>query len=72
MDVLLKGVGVVFIIPQGQWFFLWLPVGKTIVQRLLAKDNPCWELTINDLEIATYVSHPYFYLLMAPLDCIAT
>ena len=45
----------------------------TTVQKMLSKNNRDGNLTINDMELADYLTHIHIFLpLMAPLEHIAT
>ena len=56
--------------PSGKWFVWTFLVEKSTSQSFLTEDNPS---TINDLELADYVSHIHsFAPIMAPLDNIST
>ena len=72
-DTSLTGMGVICHSPIGQHFFWRLPAGRTTAQWLLSDANPGGDLVINDLELATYVTHQHIFApLMAPLEHIKT
>ena len=66
-------MGGIFCISSGHTFVWMLPVGRTTSQRLLSDYNPDGNLTINDLDLVSYVVHLHIFVpLMVPLDLTAT
>ena len=56
-----------------QWFVWRLPIGETREQRLLTKENPSRDPTINNLEIVAYIAHLHIFCpLVYPLQYIVT
>ena len=59
--------------PSGEWHVWRLTFSTSIQTHILTDDNPHGFLTINDLDLAAYISHLHlFNPRMAPLEHIKT
>ena len=59
--------------PHGDWHVWRLIFSTAIRAHILTDDNPNGFLTINDLELAAYISHMHLFApRMAPLEHIST
>ena len=64
-------MGGVFYIPLGGWQVWRLTFSTTTQANILTDENPQGFLTINDLEMAAYITHIHFLApRMAPLEHI--
>ena len=69
----LTGIGGVCYNPSGEWHVWRLTFSTAIRANILANKNPQGFLTINDLELAAYISHLHIFSpRMAPLEHIET
>ena len=65
-------VGVCYI-PSREWHIWRLTFSTAIRAKILTDENPQCFVTINNLELAAYITHLHlFYPCMAPLEHIAT
>ena len=72
-DAPLTGMGGVCYSPSGDWHIWWLTFSTAIRANILTDENPNGFLTINDLELAAYISHLHLFApCMAPLEHIST
>ena len=59
--------------PSGEWHVWRLTFSTFIQANILTDENPQWFQTINNLELAAYISHLHFFApRMAPLEHITT
>ena len=72
-DVFLTDMGRFCYSPTGEWHICWLTFSTVIQANILTDDNPQYFLTINNLELAVYISHLHLFApSMAPLEHITT